>query len=130
MKHYILFIVILTALLGGGRWLSSSVGSEQIPERTEDEVTVVPVFSNVLEVTIEANKPVNLSLRQENIGNTYHFLRRYPLFRWNIISWEETREPQEGISHAFRLITHEFRDYFARQKQMGYYIYVLRKIIV
>ena len=131
MKHIVLYILLFVSLVfvfnTGGRVyvpVQKPVCAEITPE-TEGRT------DQVISVCVAANSYADISSQQPGTSG-FGMARRYRpagLPMDNLFS-QITEEKNFALVNSYKNTLRTSREYFARQKLAGYYIYALRKIVI
>ncbi len=129
MKRYLLLFICWLAVAGGAYMFCPAEeacegGRERIDLLTECE-------SELFRTVVGANCVADVSLQQSSSASVHFIGRRYPQFRMNgdrLVNFSGML-PRRLIALS-RTVFGDSGDYHALQKQSGYYLYQLCRLII
>lgn len=131
MKRIVLYTLFLWSVV----FLTSATTQDSIaitePQTTSGELSETTTEGlEIVSVLVVANQAADVSLQQNT--NTNNTVRRYRVLLPLLDSALErtTVDGLNAFDNYFRTLSFGFRDYSARQKEAGYYLYSLCRLII
>lgn len=131
MKHGVLYILLFMSLV----FVLNTAGRLYVPVKSvalvETAAEAKKATDQAITVCVAANSYADIS-SQQSVGWGFNLARRYRPAGLSMdkLFFHMTEEKNFALVNSYKNTLLTSREYFARQKLAGYYIYALRKIII
>lgn len=129
MKRYLLSFIFWSVCLGGAFLVQS--GGEKYEDIRERIDLLNGNEAEALVAIVHANCVADISFQQNTSVHVTSLLRRYPQFRTNGVRFLVSSVPEDHrIASCYQVACGDSWNYHALQKQSGYYLYQLCRLII
>ncbi|MEG0795842.1 MAG: hypothetical protein RR397_04940 [Odoribacter sp.] len=133
MKRVVLYLLFIFTIVWGWNTIGKSYASVEKNYRAEKSISgeATQNLDRTISVLLAANSYADISLQPTNPVNSCTARRYRPAgFSFDKLQSYLSLGKNIALENTFKIILGSSLEYAARQKNAGYYIYTLRKIII